>query len=238
MTRRSSLALLALSFICIALLAAAGDARASAPLVTRTVDDRELITLSGNTRHEVTAANDRGAVADTLPLEHLQLQLQRSPEQQQEVEAYIATLHDHSSPNFQHWLSSEEFGTRFGTAPADIEAIESWLTLHGLHVNAVFPSRMVIDFSGTAGQVAAAFHTEIHRLEVNGTLHMANVRDPQIPAALAPVVAGVVKLNDFRPARKHRQRPKFTGDCGPGSPCYLMGGRLIFASKSDGRISR
>jgi subtilase family serine protease len=222
MTRRSSFAPLALGLICIALLSAAGDARASAPLITRTIDDQQLITLSGNTRHEVTAANDRGAVPDTLPLDHLQLQLQRSPEQQLEVEAFIATLHDRSSPNYQRWLSADEFGARFGTSPADLEAIQGWLMLHGLHVNAVFPSRMAIDFSGTAGQVAAAFRTEIHRLEVNGTPHIANVRDPQIPAALAPVVAGLVKLNDFRPARKHRQRPKFTGDCGPGSPCYLM----------------
>ena len=34
---------------------------------------------------------------------------------------------------------------------------------------------------------------------MNGERHYANVSDPQIPAALAPVVAGVGPLNDFRP---------------------------------------
>jgi subtilase family serine protease len=215
-----SLAQLALGIVCIVHLAA-GDARASTTLVTRAIDDRDLVTLGGNTRHEATAANDRGVVPDTLQLEHLQLQLQRSSEQEQEVAAYIAALHDRTSPNFQRWLSADEFGARFGASSADLDAIQGWLTQHGLKVNTVFPSHMVIDFSGTAGQVAAAFHTEIHRLEVNGAEHIANVRDPQIPAALAPVVAGLVKLNDFRPARKHRQRPKFTGDCF-GSPCILV----------------
>ncbi len=214
MTSRYSLAPMALGFLCIVQFAA-GEALASTPLVTHAVDEQDLVTLGGNTRPEATAGNDRGALPD------LQLQLQRSPEQEQEVESYIATLHDRTSPNFHRWLSAAEFGARFGAAPADLDAIQGWLTQHGLQVNTVFPGRMVLDFSGTAGQVAAAFHTEIHRLEVNGAAHMANVSDPQIPSALAPAVAGLVKLNDFRPARRHRPQPKFTGDCS-GSTCYLM----------------
>ena len=51
----------------------------------------------------------------------------------------------------------------------------------------------------TAGQVFAAFHTEIHALEVNGKQHWANMRDPQIPEALAPAIVGVVSMSDFRP---------------------------------------
>src|SRR5438445_543672 len=64
------------------------------------------------------------------------------------------------------------------------------------------PRRMVIEFSGTAGQVRSAFHTEIHRFVINGEEHTANVADPQVPAALAPVVSGVVSLHDF-PKRSH-----------------------------------
>jgi len=195
---------------------------ADAPLITQPIDDQVRVMLGGNTRPEANAANDRGAVPDSMPLEHLQLELRRSPEREQQVEAFIATLHERTSPNFHRWLSATEFGERFGASAQDVEALEAWLTQRGFTVNAVFPSRMSIDFSGTAGEVTAAFHTEIHRLEVNGALHIANIRDPEVPAALAPIVSGVLKLNDFRPARKHRAQPKFTGDCGPGSPCFLM----------------
>ncbi len=45
-----------------------------------------------------------------------------------------------------------------------------------------------------------AFHTEIHKYVVNGQEHWANSSDPQIPAALAPVVAGVSTLHNFRKA--------------------------------------
>ncbi len=57
---------------------------------------------------------------------------------------------------------------------------------------------MVISFSGNAGQVREAFDTEIHKLVVNGIEHIANVRDPSIPVALAPAIEGVVSLHDFR----------------------------------------
>jgi subtilase family serine protease len=77
--------------------------------------------------------------------------------------------------------------------------VTGWLEGHGFQVNSVATSGMVIDFSGTADQVKSAFQTEIHNLNVKGTAHIANMHDPQIPAALAGVVAGVTSLNNFHP---------------------------------------
>ena len=62
-----------------------------------------------------------------------------------------------------------------------------------------YENGILIDFSGTAGQVRSAFHTDIHRLNVKGEKHIANMSDPKIPAALEPAVAGVVSLHDFCP---------------------------------------
>ena len=104
-------------------------------------------------------------------------------------------------------MTSQEFGERFGLAKSDLDAVVGWLESHGLRVNVVYPSGMLIDFSGTAAQVREAFQTEIHHLEVKGEKHIGNMSDPRIPAALAPVVAGVVSLHDFRP---HRDVPMYT----------------------------
>jgi len=43
-------------------------------------------------------------------------------------------------------------------------------------------------------QVFDAFHTQIHRYQVEGVAHVANAQDPQIPVALSGVVDGVVSL--------------------------------------------
>ncbi len=66
-------------------------------------------------------------------------------------------------------------------------------------MNRVSKNGLTIDVSGTAGQVRQTFHTEIHNYLVNGKQHIANAGDPQIPAALSPVVVGFVSLNDFMP---------------------------------------
>jgi hypothetical protein len=56
-----------------------------------------------------------------------------------------------------------------------------------------------VDFSGAPGQVCYSFRTAIHYFDVRGVRHIANLSNPQIPAALAPAVAGIVSLNDFKP---------------------------------------
>ena len=179
-------------------------------LITQNVEETKLATLRGNTRPEAKAKYDRGLVANSLSMEHMLLQLKRSPEQERALRQFIDELHDSSSPNFHHWLTAKEFGERFGAAKPDLDAITSWLQSHGLKVNVVYENGLLIDFSGTAGQVREAFHTEIHNLNVKGVKHIANMSDPQIPAALAPALAGVVSLHNFMPHAMYKPRPKYT----------------------------
>ena len=195
----------------------AGAASPARALITGAISETELVTLAGNTRPEATAANDRGPVADSLPMEHLWLQLRRSPEREQALDKYLDELEDPKSPNYHHWLTAQQFGERYGVAQEDLAKITGWLRSHGFTVNLVYPNN-VIDFSGTAGQVREAFHTEIHNLEVNGENHFANMSDPRIPAALAPAVIGVVSLNNFMPRPMNKPRADYTA----GGGYYLV----------------
>src|SRR5207245_8469954 len=97
------------------------------------------------------------------------------------------------------WRTPEQFGRQFGPADSDIQTLTQWLTTQGFTDIKVGPGRTVIEFSGNVASVRNAFHTEIHRYLVRGEEHIANASDPQIPAALALVVAGIVSLHDFRP---------------------------------------
>ena len=185
-------------------------ARSSRDLITEQVDANKFVTMRGSVHPAATAANDRGRVDDAMPLEHMFLQLHRSAEQERALTELINELHDPSSPNFHHWLTPDQIGSRFGPSERDIAAISGWLQSQGLKVNGVYPNRMTIDFSGTAGTVSNAFRTEIHHLSVNGQSHFANMTIPQIPSALAPAVSGIVALHDFRPHAMHRARPQYT----------------------------
>jgi subtilase family serine protease len=186
-------ALLAFIVLLLSSIALMSQTNRRAPaLIRESVDETRLVTLGGNTRPEANAENDRGAVSDDLAMNHMLLQLKRSTEVEQAVEKMIAQLHDPQSPNFHKWLTASDFGKSYGLADTDIQAVRGWLESHGFTVSSVYPNGMVIDFSGTAGQVRAAFHTSIHNLSVKGVNHIANFGDPQIPAAVAPAVAGIV----------------------------------------------
>jgi subtilase family serine protease len=183
------------------------------PLITRPISEGNLVAQSGNTRPEAKIpANDRGIVADSMPMPHMLLQLRRPAAQEQALVTLIDQLHDPQSPNFHHWITAAELGAQFGPAASDIQAITGWLQQHGFTVNVVYPSKMVIDFSGTAGQVRTAYHTEIHNIDVKGVARLANMTDPQIPAAMAPLVVGVVSLHNIPPKPMHKNVPRRRND--------------------------
>ena len=196
-----------LCFPAVLLSQTAVPARTARPLITERIDETKLHRLAGNTRSEATAQNDIGAVPDDLAMEHMMLQLKRSPQQEAALAQTIEDLHNPKSANFHKWMTAEQFGQTYGAAQQDADTVAAWLKARGFTVNAVYPGGMVIDFSGTAGQVRDAFHAEIHALNVNGERHIANMSDPSIPAALAPAVSGVISMHDFRPhamAKSHR----------------------------------
>jgi subtilase family serine protease len=178
--------------------------------ITQPVDENALYRLAGNTRSQANARNDAGRVADDLSMDHMLLQLKRPPEQEEAFTQLIESQQNPSSPNYRQWLTASEIGKNFGPAQADIDTVTGWLESHGFTVNTVDPTGLTIDFSGTAGQLRTAFHTEIHKLNVNGAEHIANMSDPMIPEALAQVVEGVVSMHDFMPHAHNKPRASYT----------------------------
>lgn len=176
------------------------------------IDNNGLVALKGNVNPHANVRNDRGPVAQSLSLPDLTLVLSRSPEQQAAFDAYVQSEYNPGSPNYHHWLTPTEIGTEFGPAPADIAAITNWLGSQGFTVTRISPDHMTIRFSGTAGQAETAFHTSIHNLSVKGVPHFANMTNPKIPAALAPVVVGIKSLDNFLPHPLHRLGGKVSFD--------------------------
>ncbi len=207
----------------LAFSAVAQTAVSTAARIVKPIDDTQRVTLRGNTRPETATGKDLGAVDASMPLNRMQLLLQRSPEQQAALDAFMAQQTDPQSPNFHHWLSPDQFGQMYGPSDADIATLTAWLKSEGFTVSSVSKGRLAIEFSGTAGQLKQAFHTELHHYTVNGEAHIANNSDPQIPEAISPVVMGVLGLNDFRMKSRMTtpvplSRDPATGRLGPAEP--------------------
>src|SRR5712672_3896883 len=167
--------------------------------VLDTVDDTNRTMLRGNVHPMARAQFDRGAVADAQPVTRILLLLQRSAEQEAALRQLMEEQQSKNSPNYHAWLTPDDFGKRFGPADADVQAVTDWLNSHGFQNIKVAKGRTAVEFSGNVGHVRKAFGTEIRNFNVKGEDHFANVSDPQIPAALAPVVRGIAALHNFQP---------------------------------------
>jgi hypothetical protein len=191
--------------------------------IVQAIDSTRLVTLRGNTHPNARAAFDRGQVDDLLAMNRIVMTLGRSAEQEAELTQLMADQYDPKSPNFHHWLSAQEFGLRFGPSDDDVAKVSAWLASQGFTVDKVAVGRTTIEFSGNAGQVRRAFHTEIHHYTVNGVDHTANDSDPQIPEALAPVVKGVASLHNFFPVSQSHPGRRVKRDLKSGLMTVVAG---------------
>lgn len=174
------------------------NAQARRARIVSNIDETHLQRLAHGTHPLAQAAFDRGRAPASLPFERMLLVLKPSPDREAELEALLAAQQDPGSKQYHKWLTPVEFGARFGAADADVAKITGWLQGHGFRIGRVANAHNVIEFSGSAAQVSEAFHTEIHSYVVNGEQHWANASDPEIPAAVTSVVAGVATLHNFR----------------------------------------
>ncbi len=188
------------------------------------IDDSALQRLPRNVHPLARAQYDQGAAPADLAMDRMLLVLNPGADAQKSLEAFLGSQQDRNSANYHKWLTPQQFGQQFGVADADIKKISGWLEANGFQVNSVSNGRNVIEFSGTAGQIQQAFHTEIHKYVVNGVSHWANATDPQIPAALGSVVAGVSTLYDFRKAPQiAAAKPQVAWMNGPGTKPQFTG---------------
>ena len=214
----------------------------------RIVNVNDTVVLNCNVSPQARASIDAGPTALSLPMERMILALRLSPDKQANLDSLLAEQHDPNSPNFHRWLTPEEFGSQFGPAPEDVQAVTDWLTAEGFAVDEVAASSMWINFSGIASQVEHAFRTQIRDYQVDGRVYHANAQNPSIPRALAGLVGGVVTLHNFprmpmntgvRRIAQGKVLPNYTAGSGnhylsPGDFATIYNVNPVYASGIDG----
>jgi subtilase family serine protease len=236
--RHSACVLYALCSILLVLCISASAAQ-SANLVTTPVNPANRVSLTGHHPAWASPQNDVGAVPADLPIERLTLILARPAQREQAYTQFLKDQQDRSSPNYHHWLTPVEIGTRFGVSSHDIHAVTAWLQSQGLHVDSISNSRERIIFSGPASGMANAFGAEMHYFTVSGEKRISITAEPQIPAALGQVVKSIRGLFTVKYYPQHEgetvpqpshnvasgsgssPQPMGSFSCG-GNPCYFI----------------
>ena len=186
-------------------------------------------TLGGHAKHSI----DLGLAPADRKLESLSVRFSMTPAQQADLNQLLAAQLNPSSPNYHQWLTSEQFGARFGLSSSDIAQVSGWLTSQGFTVTGVAKSSTFISFSGTVAQVQQAFGTAIHTVSLNGEQHITNLTDPTLPSSIASVVLAVTGLDDFRLKPRSRARNITADSLQPGFTATTGGVASHFIAPGD-----
>ena len=141
------------------------------------------------------AASDIGPAPANLRLERMLLLLSPSAAQQKALDAEISAQQDSSSSEYHQWLTPAAFADRFANSSTDVASVATWLTEQGFDVAPIPAGRGWLEFSGNVSRLEQTFRTEVHAYRVGDETRYALTTPIAVPAALQPVVQGLVSLD-------------------------------------------
>lgn len=115
-----------------------------------------------------------------------------------EEEQLLEALHTKGSPEFMHFLTADEWNTRFSPSPQDEQTVVDWAQANGLTVSQRFANRLLVDVEGPVSAIEAALGVKINSYAINGASYYSNDRNPAVPAALGNIVHSVGGLNNMQ----------------------------------------
>ncbi|HEV2196093.1 MAG TPA: S53 family peptidase [Candidatus Acidoferrum sp.] len=113
------------------------------------------------------------------------------------IDQMVQDLYNSKSPNFHKWLNQSQFNASFSPTAQQVNAVQNFLTAHGLSVIDVAENNFYVKVQGSIGQVEQAFHISIHDFSFNGATYRSNTSDPGGNDAAMGLIAAVTGMDDL-----------------------------------------
>lgn len=147
-------------------------------------------------RNSLPAAADSVPVGRTDPKTPIEVVVGLGWERPQELESLVRDLANPQSARFGHFLSPEQFATRFAPSEETLDAVASFLAANGMQVTAASPSRTLVTARGTAAAAERAFSVRLNDVWLHGRRRRRASRDPSVPVRLAGRVLSLQGLDE------------------------------------------
>ena len=147
--------------------------------------------LSNHTAKFVQTSPDMGP-ADPSQIITVKVHLQG--QNQNQLSSFIQQLHDPTSPNFQKWLTPDQFKAQFGATAGTAATVQNFLTGHNLKV--ISSDARSITVQGTVGDIQNALHTRMDQFMVNGNVVRANISNPIVDEPAGANVTAISGLTE------------------------------------------
>ncbi len=174
--------------------------------------------LHGHVRPEVSSAQAQ-LVAHLPSSQQIYLSIELPLRNETELNSLLHQLYDSTSPNYHQFLSVSQFTERFGPTPEDYQAVVDFVKNAGFTVTDLPSNRLIVSFSGSAGQIEKAFHVtmNIYRHPTENRLFFSPDREPSLELTVPVVhIAGLNNFSIPRPALSKANGLANTTGSGPG----------------------
>jgi len=126
------------------------------------------------------------------------------------LEALVAAQNHKGAPEYQNWLTPQQFAQRFGPTPATVAGVTAELATRGLTVTV--HQGLMLHVTGNAAAVQAAFGVHLsHARFAGGFEALVADRAPVMPPVLAASGAGTPQFTTAPPMHKHSYLKRYLG---------------------------
>jgi subtilase family serine protease len=111
-----------------------------------------------------------------------------------ELTKFVSAVSDPSSSSYRHFLTRAEYAERFAPSATELAAARSWLRKSGFTIDTTSTNGTLVTAHATSALVGKVFDTTFGLFKVAGRLLRAPLSQPELPAALRPLVSNVMGL--------------------------------------------
>ena len=134
----------------------------------------------------------------------LSLTISLVPRDPDGLSQFLRDVYDPASPDYHHFLSTQEYADRFGQPQAAIGALTNYLQQAGFTIESIAPNRLGLRVHATVAQIEQAFGVHLAEFAFFGRTVHAPLNEPSVPATLASTIQAIIGLSDVAVARPPR----------------------------------
>ncbi|GAA2041373.1 hypothetical protein GCM10009839_49760 [Catenulispora yoronensis] len=168
---------------------AAASAAPAGPAASQTTN---AVGVASDAGHPARAAR----VGDTAAATPMSVAIALRPRDAAGLEQFAKDVSDPASSLFRHFITPAEFNQRFAATPGQVDQVRRYLAAQGLTVTGVSGNRQVVDATGSAAQISAAFGTHEADYTLGGRSYRMAEGVVRLPADVAGLVSFVGGLSD------------------------------------------
>jgi subtilase family serine protease len=113
------------------------------------------------------------------------------------LDQLVSNQYNKKSASFHQWISQSDFNKNFSPTSQEVNAVQHFLSAHGLSVVETAENNFYVKAEGTVADMEKTFHVSIHNYSYKGQTYRSNTGDPSVDNSSGGHIAGVTGLDDL-----------------------------------------